>query len=155
PFVMPDADKILRPARVDSARFRRVLGQACHLSEAGQHLIERSEVARALGQEILHAIVNCLSGDGMDDSSRTRHQHAAVMARFEEILSMHVDEKLSMPRLCAELGVPERTLRMCCAEFLGVSPTRYILLRRLNKARSALRQADPSAVSVAEIARNH
>jgi len=51
--------------------------------------------------------------------------------------------------------VPERTLRMCCAEFLGVSPTRYLLLRRLNKVRWALRCADPSRASVAEIARSY
>jgi transcriptional regulator GlxA family with amidase domain len=60
-----------------------------------------------------------------------------------------------MPALCAELGVPARTLRMCCAEFLGVSPTRYLLLQRLNKARAALRRADPSKATVAEVARNH
>ena len=49
----------------------------------------------------------------------------------------------------------ERTLRMCCAKFLGVSPTRYLLLQRLNKARAALRRADPAKASVAEVARHH
>ena len=53
------------------------------------------------------------------------------------------------------LSVPERTLRLCCAEFLGVSPVRYYLLRRLNMARSALRRANPETASVAEIARDH
>jgi transcriptional regulator GlxA family with amidase domain len=77
------------------------------------------------------------------------------MVRFEKTLSKRIDEKVSMPALCAEIGVSERTLRLCCAEFLGVSPTRYVLLQRLNKARSALRRADPSTTSVAEIARNH
>jgi transcriptional regulator GlxA family with amidase domain len=43
---------------------------------------------------------------------------------------------------------------MCCAEFLGMSPTRYFLLRRLNMARSALQRADPANASVAEIARS-
>lgn len=155
PFVPPCADRILRPTRANAARFRELFAQACHLSEGGQGLIERCEVARALGQEMLHAIIHCLSEDGGDDTSKARYQHAVVMARFEEILSTHIDEKLSMPRLSAELGVPERTLRTCCAEILGMSPTRYILLQRLNKARSALQQADPSTVSVAEIARNH
>jgi len=77
------------------------------------------------------------------------------MVRFEETLSKRIDQKVNMPALCAEIGVPERTLRVCCAEFLGVSPTRYLLLQRLNKARSALRRADPSTTSVAEVARNH
>lgn len=38
-----------------------------------------------------------------------------------------------MPKLCAEIGMAERTLRMCCSEILGVSPTRYLLLQRLNE----------------------
>ncbi|WP_024519682.1 helix-turn-helix transcriptional regulator [Bradyrhizobium sp. Tv2a-2] len=155
PFTPPDTDKILRPARPDTARFRRLFEQACHLSEVGQNLIERPEVARALGQEMLHAVIHCLAADQIDDASKTRRQHAAIMSRFEEALDRHFDRKLNLPALCAEIGVAERTLRMCCAEFLGVSPMRYLLLRRLNKARSALRRADPSIVSVAEVARNH
>ncbi|TMK47762.1 MAG: helix-turn-helix domain-containing protein [Alphaproteobacteria bacterium] len=63
--------------------------------------------------------------------------------------------RLSLPELCSAIGVPERTLRACCSEFLGMSPTRYHLLRRLNLARSALRRANPETTSVAEIARNH
>jgi AraC-like DNA-binding protein len=155
PFVAPDADKILRPARAETERLRRLFEQACHLSKARQEMIGNPEVARALEQEMLHAIINCLSADEVDDTAKTRHQHAAVMARFEDILAKSIDQKLTMPRLCAELGVAERTLRMCCAEFLGVSPMRYILLQRLNKARAALRYADPSTSSVAEVARNH
>jgi AraC-like DNA-binding protein len=155
PFIPPDADRILRPANAEAARLRQIFNQARHLSEARLDMIERPEVARALEQDLLHAIINCLSGDEVDDTSKTRRQRAAVMARFEDILNRGVDQKLTMPALCAELSVPERTLRMCCAEFLGVSPTRYILLQRLNRARAALRRADPSAVSVAQVARNH
>lgn len=129
---------------------------ACRLAEAArQKLIERPEVARALKQELLHAIINCLAANETDDNPKTRHHHAAVMVRFEETLRKRIDQKSNMPALCAELGAPARTLRMCCAEFLGVSPTRYLLLQRLNKARWALRRADPSKASVAEVARSH
>lgn len=104
---------------------------------------------------MLHAIIHCLAVNEADDHARARHHHAAVMVRFEEALSKRIDQKLNMPRLCTEIGVPERTLRLCCAEFLGVSPTRYVTLRRLNKVRAALQRADPSIVTVAEVARNH
>jgi transcriptional regulator GlxA family with amidase domain len=77
------------------------------------------------------------------------------MVRFEDELTTHIGRQLSIPQLCADIGVPERTLRMCCAEFLGISPARYFLLRRLNMARSALRRADPANASVAEIARSY
>lgn len=151
----PRASRILRPARSEMSRFQCLFRRVCHLAEARQQLIEHHEVARALEQELLHAIVNCLTANETDDNPKTRHHHAAVMVRFEETLSKCIDQNINMPALCDEIGVPERTLRVCCTEFLGVSPTRYLLLQRLNNARSALRRADPSTTSVAEIARNH
>jgi transcriptional regulator GlxA family with amidase domain len=77
------------------------------------------------------------------------------MTRFEIALCKSVNRKITLPDLCAEIGVAERTLRMCCHKFLGVSPMRYLLLRRLNNARAALRRADDSTASVASIAREH
>jgi len=48
--------------------------------------------------------------------------------------------------------VSDRTLRSCCAEFLGINPTQYVLLRRLKEVRGALREADPNIVNVADVA---
>jgi transcriptional regulator GlxA family with amidase domain len=156
PIAAPPASKVFRPARAETLRFQRLFRQACGLAEAGRKLIEHPEVARALEQQLLHAVVNCLAADReAEDAAKTRHLHAAVMARFEEALTTHIDQKLSMPTLCAELGVAERTLRMCCAEFIGISPIRYALLKRLNRARAALRCASPATASVAEVARNN
>ena len=53
------------------------------------------------------------------------------MIRFEEVLAEHLGEPLRMTELCELIGVTERTLRSCCAQFLGMSPIRYVLLRRL------------------------
>ncbi|WGD55018.1 helix-turn-helix transcriptional regulator [Bradyrhizobium sp. CB1650] len=151
----PPGNRILRPSRSLASRFQSLFRQACHLAESRKELIECPEITRALEQEMLHAIIHCLAANEADDHSRGRHHHAVIMVRFEEALSKRIDQKLNMPTLCAQIGVAERTLRMCCAEFLGVSPTRYLLLQRLNKARAALRRADPSKSSVAEVARNH
>jgi AraC-like DNA-binding protein len=154
PIAEPPAGRVFRPARNDALRFQRLVRQAYRLAETGKKLIERPEVARALEQELLHAVIHCLAA-GAEDAAKTRHHHAALMVRFEEALARHIDERLSMPALCAELGVAERTLRMCCAEFLGVSPIRYVLLQRLNRARATLRRANPATASVAEVARNN
>jgi AraC-like DNA-binding protein len=154
PISSPWTSKVIRPSRTVVSSFHRLFSEARNLAEKRQ-ILEFPEVARALEHQMLHAIVHCLAGDEADENLRARRRHAAVMVRFEEAMSKHLDEKPNIPALRAEIGVPERTLRMCCAEFLGMGPTRYLLLRRLNKARAALRRADPSTTSVAEIARDH
>ncbi|MBV8095923.1 MAG: AraC family transcriptional regulator, partial [Acetobacteraceae bacterium] len=45
----------------------------------------------------------------------------------------------------AAMGVSGRTLRVCCQQYLGVSPHRYFRLRRLNLARHALLNAAPDS----------
>jgi transcriptional regulator GlxA family with amidase domain len=131
----------------------RLHSKACRLAETKHELIANPEVARALEQELLHALVNCLTAEDANGNPKTRRHHADIMVRFEDALTAHIGRQLNMPALCSAIGVPERTLRVCCSEFLGMSPTRYLLLRRLNMARSALRRADPATASVAEIAR--
>jgi AraC-like DNA-binding protein len=155
-FVSPGVSKVVRPPRTEIVRFHRLFRQACHLSESRKKIVELPEVARALEQDMLHAIIHCLAKENdAGETRKARNHHAAVMVRFEEALSKLADGRPDMSRLCAEIGVAERTLRMCCTEFLGISPTRYLLLQRLNKARAALRRASPLTTSVAEIARDH
>jgi AraC-like DNA-binding protein len=151
----PPAGRVLRPSRSAAVRLLRLHSKTCRLAETRQELIANPEVARALEQELLHALVNCLTADDATGNLKTRRHHAAIMVRFEDALTAHGGSQLNMPALCSAIGVPERTLRVCCAEFLGMSPTRYLLLRRLNMARSALRRANPSTASVAEIARTY
>jgi AraC-like DNA-binding protein len=151
----PPAGRVLRPSRSAATRLLRLHSRACRLAETRHKLIANPEVARALEQELLHALVNCLTADDANGNRKTSQHHADIMVRFEDALAAHSGPQPNMPALCSAVGVPERTLRVCCTEFLGMSPTRYLLLRRLNMARSALRRADPATASVAEIARDH
>ena len=150
----PSEGRVLRPSPGDAKRLLRFHSKACRLAESRQRLISNPEVGRALEQELLHALVHCLMADDVCNSRR-RRRHTDIMVRFETALSERGDLQLNVPLLCTTIGVPERTLRECCKEFLGMSPTRYQLLRRLNLVRSALRRADAQTTSVAEIARNH
>ena len=151
----PLAGRVLRPSRSAAVRLLRLHSKACRLAETRHQLIANPEVARALEQELLHALVNCLTADDANGNLNTMRHHADIMARFEDALTTHGGPQLNMPALCSAIGVPQRTLRVCCTEFLGVSPIRYLLLRRLNMVRSALRRANPANASVAEIARTY
>jgi AraC-like DNA-binding protein len=151
----PSEGRVLAPAPSASRALLSPLSRACRLAETRPELIANPEIARSLEQELLHALVNCLSTEKADRILRWRQRHTEIMVRFEDALATRSEPHLNLPKLCTAIGVPERTLRLCCAEFLGVSPIRYYLLRRLNMARSALRCANPETTSVAEIARDH
>src|ERR1700719_635832 len=143
--------RILHPAARDAACLRRLHAQACRLAETRPKVLAYPEVARAIEQGLIHALVICLAARTGDDGTARRH-HTRIMVRFEEVLAEHPNRPLPMPELCALIGVSDPTLRSCCAEVLGISPSRYVVLRRLKRVRVALSAADPATASVAEIA---
>jgi AraC-like DNA-binding protein len=153
PFSSPPEGRILRPSRRDAASLRRLHGQICRLAETNSKMLSHSEVARALEQGLIQALVASLTTARTRTDGYANRHHARIMVRFEEVLAEHSGRPLPMPELCALVEVSDRTLRSCCAEFLGMSPIRYVLLRRLKEARRVLRDADPDRVSVAEVAR--
>ena len=103
-------------------------------------------------QGLIQALVTCLTTAGGRTEGYAKRHHARIMDRFEEVLAEHLSRPLRMPQLCDLIVVSDRTLRSCCAEFLGMRPIQYVLLRRLKEVRRALRDADPALVKVADIA---
>jgi AraC-like DNA-binding protein len=153
PFSLPSEGHILRPSPRDVARLRRLHAQVCRLAETKPRLLAHTEVARAIEQGLIQTLVACLTAAGMRAEGPTKGRHARIMIRFEEVLAERLSEPLPTTKLCDLIGVTERTLRSCCAEFLGMSPTRYVLLRRLSRARVALRDAAPDGANLLELVR--
>jgi len=145
---------LVHPSALGMTELLRLHAEAARLAHGKAELLARPEVARALEQDLIHALVTALGSAVPDRPSRSRNRRSAIMVRFEEALAAY-DGAPSLQALCATIGVPERTLRLCCAEFLGCGPIEYARLRRLNRARSTLLRADHDARSVAEIARSH
>jgi AraC-like DNA-binding protein len=75
-----------------------------------------------------------------------------IIARFEEFLEMRREQPVYLVDICKAIGVSERTLRAACQEQFGVSPTRYLWLRRMYLARRRLAEAAVATTSVTEVA---
>jgi len=150
---LPSIGRILRPTVRAKSELLNLHAQACHLADTKPKMIAHPEVARSLEQHLAYALVKCIATDEVYEPTLTKRHYRNIMARFEKVLEERLDQQLRVPDVCATIDVSQRTLRTCCAEFLGLSPGRYIRLRRLNVARGLLRRADPDATTVAEIAR--
>lgn len=151
-IIPPPVGQVLRPPRVDTNELRRLHAKACRLVETSPKAIAHREVARAIEHDIIYALVNCVTANVVHGDTAARRRCAKIMNRFEEVLATKFNRQLPMPMLCKSMGVPERTLRMCCFDVLGTSPSRYIRLRRLNLVRNALRRSGSATTKVSEIA---
>ena len=75
-----------------------------------------------------------------------------TIARLEEFFIANRRRTVHMSEICEATGVSERTLRVYCREHLGLSPIRYIWLRRMQLARDTLLRAERKTVTVTEVA---
>lgn len=142
----------LTPRPSAMAKLRELHAAAGQLAEYAPAVITRPEAAHALEQALIECMVGCLDGGEVHEDRAARRQHAVILRRFNRVIQEHSDQALYLPELCRLIGVSERTLRVCCEEQLGMSPKRFLLLRRLSLARRALRESTPAETTVTEIA---
>ena len=154
-LVPPPDGRVIR-APPSMARWLKHLHiKACRLAQTKPNFIVHPEVARALEQDLIHALVTCLAQGDVVAEAPAQRRHACIMIRFAEVTASSPALQLPIPELCQALGVSDRSFRICCAEFLGMSPNQYLRLRRLHAAWAELRHADPETDRVAEVAQRH
>ena len=151
----PSDTHCIRPPPQLMSRLLSLHEAAGHPAKTTPDILAHPEVARAMEQALMHAMVSCLSGGETAETSSAHHRHAVIMRRFEDLLEANPDRTLYMAELSSAAGVGERTLRACCHQHLGMSPMRYLWLRRMHLARRSLRKADPAATTVTEVATSY
>ena len=75
-----------------------------------------------------------------------------LVAKAVEVIEDCPEMAPTMSELVAATGVAERTLRAAFVDFFGLSPRRYMQLRRLHQARHILQKGGRDAASVSEVA---
>src|SRR6516225_8578015 len=134
------------------SRLRKLHEAAGHLAKTAPDILAKPEVAQAMEQALVEAMVFCLNDSHSDEVRSVQCQRARMMRRLEEVLEANSGQPLYMAELCAQVGASYWTLRGCCLEYLGMSPKHYLWLRRMHLARRALRRADAERTTVTEIA---
>ena len=154
-LVAPPHTHLIKPSPPLLSKLLSLHKAVSHLAQAAPEVLAGAEVARALEQALTRVMIQCLSeGQGIEVGS-SYWRHVAVMRRLENFLEANADRTLHLTDLCAAAAASDRTLRILCHEHLGMSPTRYLWLRRMHLARRALRMADLATTTVTEIATSY
>jgi AraC-like DNA-binding protein len=147
----PRDPQVVMPAPGNMANLLGAQNAISNLAENSPHRLADVEVARALKQSLIGATIACLSDSDACDEKWSQQTHDTIMRRFRRVLEEHPNRPIYLPEICAAIGVPERTLRLCCQEQLRMSPKQYLMRRRMHLVRRALLAAVTKA-TVTEIA---
>jgi hypothetical protein len=85
------------------------------------------QAAHGLEQQLIHALVECLSAGSGDEETEAARRHRDILARFEDLLQNQ--PILDTAEICGTLGISEETLRQCCEQHLGMGADHYSGLR--------------------------
>ena len=149
---LPKTPSHIVPDTLAIGRLQRLQADVTALAADNPEALNKPEVAYAIEQSLMDAMAECLSDERDNPATWAHTHHDTVMRRFRIVLEGAPDRALYIPEICDAMKVPERTLRLCCQERLGISPKHYLLLRRMQLARRALAAADPGTLTVTEVA---
>jgi AraC-like DNA-binding protein len=148
----PSFNQRIRPSAPLFSRLQSLHEATGHLAKTTPDILAKPEVARAIEESLVEATVLCVTQGHLDNARNVHRNHATIMRRLEEVLTSTPDGPLYMPQLCRMVGASYTTLYDCCQEYLGMSPKRYLWLRRMHLVRRDLWRADAEKTTVTEIA---
>lgn len=144
--------KLLRPPEPQTTRLRSLARSAFVIGDTAPEILLTPASAKALESALLQTIIGCLQHPHGREGNAKQAQHAVAAKKLQEAIEANLDSPLHLLDLCRISGLPARTLRNVFQEQMGVSPMRFLALRRLHMARQSLLQADPRSTTVTEIA---
>jgi AraC-like DNA-binding protein len=150
----PSTWGILRPPPAHMARLQILHAKAVRLALGAPDRLTHPETVRSLEQSLIRTMVHCLDGSPVRRSAGAA-RHTAIVTKLEKFLKANHDRPLYLAEICAATGVSERMLEVSCKEHIGISPFRYLWLRRMHLARRALLRADPATTTVTAVSTDH
>jgi AraC-like DNA-binding protein len=154
-FAVPTAARSWRSSPAAGRRLRHLHVAGTRMAGFRPETLLDAEAAHGLEQQLIHALIECLSAGSVDEGTPAARRHQDVVVRFEGLLQAQPERNPRMAEICAALGVSERLLRSFCAEHLGMSPTTYLRLRRMWLVHRTLWRGDAGAASVSVVARRY
>jgi AraC-like DNA-binding protein len=153
-----DAERSTRFMRPNPLLMERLLtlhALTAGLAKTTPELFDLPQVARALEQQLIHALVRCLTDRNVSPMKGGTLRNKVIIARFEEFMEANPNTPLYLTEVCTAVGVAERTLRTACEQHIGMGPIRYLTLRRMHLVHRTLLRTARLSATVTQVATDH
>jgi AraC-like DNA-binding protein len=154
-LTIPSFECIWRPPTIASRSLNRLFTYVIQAARKHPDTRIAPEAAHGLDQQLIHVLIECLSGRPINIDIWMRRRRHELMVQFERLVTTAPVGDVSVAALSEALNVSDRFLRRCCGEQFGMSPSHYIKFRRLQLIHRALQCADAQTLSVSQAAGRH
>lgn len=149
--------RVVQTSAEASRQSRDLIVSLLNAAESNETL-GSSRALEASFKELTNFSASLIDGRGKaeaDTAGRPEIPRDEIFGRVMAAIEQAQNQPLLMADLLAACGVSERTLRSVFKERFGLSPSRYLQLRRLHQIRRALKAAEPRSTSVSNVLVEH
>ena len=127
--------------------------QICDPGDQAATAIGHARARAVLESSVVDGLADILSDNGWTDVNAVTAQKK-IVDRIRDYVFAHVDDPPDIADLCRHVGVSRRTLQVCFQDALGLAPSRYLRMLRLNAVRRELRvlAASGRPISIGDVA---
>jgi len=148
----PSVSHLVRPPAAAMSRLLQLHEAAGQLARTAPDVLAHAEVAKAMEQALLTALMACVADRAPTRQSSFRELRIPVMRQLARVLNESQGRPVYLPEICAKINVSHRMLRLRCMEEVGMSPHEFLWRRRMSLAHRALLQASAKETTVTAIA---
>ena len=115
-------------------------------------LIDQEKAVKSMQNQLLQTM-----GEILLPTPNTFLENTKIDSLASALKSMdsHLSDHFGVAEIARELNISRRSLQTLFTDYFGLSPLKFINLRRMNLVREALRHCDPGSTSIANIAAQH
>ncbi len=136
--------------RIGRARLTELTTEIAAIAAVDPGRLELPQVQKQIAGTCLRLAI-LPSRSGKERWLRVLHHRVRIVANAEEFIATRLGVALYTTDICAALGVAGRTLYEAFVAVHGMSPHKYLHLRRLNHARDVLRSGQAAQVKAAAL----
>ncbi|MDR7134552.1 AraC family ethanolamine operon transcriptional activator [Lysobacter niastensis] len=136
-----------RANALDIQRAATLAYGALRVAAGGPDALDSAHARNWLRHQLLEAALSVLQSIPPGQTARQGRPRIArqeVLDRVLQFMEERIDQPIQVADCCARVGVSAATLQNIFVEQFGISPHRYLMLKRLHGIRSALRHATPA-----------
>lgn len=155
PTEFADRRFILRIGRPQVGKLIGIVAESFRASETIRISSLASPNLEELQTTVVEKVVSVLTAnqDHLIRESRSTRSVGQILLRTRAYFDATVEAPISLGNLCRAVGVGQRRLQLAFAEGLGISPMRYLKLRRLNAVHEQLMKTAPNPPLIKQVAR--